>query len=148
MHGSIADIVQRQSSPITARGEESILEAAKIMKKRNIGALMIVDGKGILRGIVSERDITRKVLCVGAVPDQTKVSDVMTKDPHCITSTDTPLKALEIMRENNFRHLPVIKNKRPIAMVSVRDLYDCVFAQMEEDLRQREAFIFGSGYGG
>jgi len=51
------------------------------------------------------------------------------------------------MRTHGFRHLPVVDDGRAVGMVSVRDLYDAVKEQLEEDLQERDQYIFGSGYG-
>lgn len=149
MKGSIIpDVIGKSPDPIVMTIDETVLAAAKLMQEANISALMIIDNKDLLVGIVSERDITRKVTAAQLDPATTKLEAIMTKKPFCIRGEDPSIKALEIMRKHNIRHLPVAAKGKPIAMVSIRDLYACVYKQMEEDLRQREDFIFGSGYGG
>ena len=51
------------------------------------------------------------------------------------------------MSERGYRHLPVVDNGKVIGMVSIRDLYRMAKEMLEADLRDREAFIFGDGYG-
>jgi predicted transcriptional regulator len=53
-----------------------------------------------------------------------------------------------MMRERNYRHLPVVKDGRVVGMVSVRDLYAVYNGELEQDLKDRNAFIYGESYGG
>ena len=57
------------------------------------------------------------------------------------------MDALELMRERKFRHLPVAENGKVVGMVSIRDLYDAAKAELEENVRETEAFVFGDRYG-
>ena len=52
-----------------------------------------------------------------------------------------------MMRASGYRHLPVVDGKRVVGIVSVRDLYDTVLSELEDDIRDRDAFIHGVGYG-
>ena len=52
------------------------------------------------------------------------------------------------MRQKGFRHLPVVAGHKIIGLVSIRDLYSCVNTELEDNLRERDEFIFGVGYGG
>ena len=72
----------------------------------------------------------------------------MTKNPDCVGPDDTALSALETMRKKGFRHLPVVEDGKVVGVVSIRDLYASVKVQLEDDLRERDQFIFGAGYGG
>jgi CBS domain-containing protein len=116
------------------------------MAHRRIGAAMVLS-EGHLVGIFSERDLTHRVVAPGLDPDTTRVAAVMTSNPVTIGPRDNASDALELMRTHGFRHLPVVDDGRAVGMVSVRDLYDAVKVQLEEDLQERDAYIFGSGYG-
>ncbi len=141
----IPDIVNNQelyelSQSHTAR------DAAKLMAKVHISAVLVVaDGK--LLGIVTERDLTARIVALGANPDETPLSEIMTQDPDTLEPTDAPLDALELMRTRGYRHLPVVSSGVVVGMVSIRDLYAATKKQLEEDVRQREAFMFDTGYG-
>ena len=71
----------------------------------------------------------------------------MTPDPDTLSGDDLAGSALERMSERGYRHLPVVDNGKVIGMVSIRDLYRMAKEMLEADLRDREAFIFGDGYG-
>ena len=143
----IPDVVRDQ--PIYSLTKESTaLEAAKRMAESNVAAIVVIEEGGELVGIVTERDLTQRVLAKGLDPDGTSLADIMTESPHTLSPTDTALDALELMHTHNFRHLPVVDKDRVVAMVSIRDLYAVVKKDLEDDLRNIEAFAFGEPYGG
>jgi len=125
----------------------TVREAAKIMAKHHIGAVPVIK-QDKLKGILTERDLSVKIVAGGKDPDKIKVSQIMTKNPETVGPDDTAMSALEKMRARGFRHLPVVDKDQIIGMVSVRDLYASAKSQLEEDLKDRDAFIFGTGYGG
>jgi len=139
------DIVDQQEL-WTITPQTTVLEAVRLMTQRRIGAAMVLS-EGHLVGIFSERDLTHRVVAPGLDPAITRVAAVMTANPVTIGPRDTASEALELMRTHGFRHLPVVDDGRAVGMVSVRDLYDAVKEQLEEDLQERDQYIFGSGYG-
>lgn len=128
-------------------GDASVREAARLMADRHIGCVMIVED-GRLEGIFTERDLTVRIVAKGRDPAKTKLSQVMTKNPDTVSPDDTPAAALERMRERGFRHLPVLDGDRIVGIISIRDLYAEVNSELKDDIRHRDAFIFGVGYGG
>jgi CBS domain-containing protein len=140
----VPDIVHGQTLTVMEEGS-TVREAAQLMAKRRIGAVMILRGER-LEGILTERDVLTRVVAPGLDPDTTRIGQVMTRNPDCVRPDSRPVDALIRMREKGFRHLPVVENDRVVGMVSIRDLYDAVRQGLEEDLQEREAFIFGSGY--
>ena len=91
------------------------------MTAGKIGALMVMDG-GRLIGIFTERDALNKVLANNLDPGNTKVSEVMTKDPYCISPTTTVGDAMQLITGRQFRHLPIVENGKVLAVVSSGDL--------------------------
>src|SRR5665213_1494139 len=98
-----------------------VSECVRLMTAGKIGALIIMDG-GRLLGIFTERDALNKVLAGGLDPGNTKVSEVMTRDPYCIGPTTTVGDAMQLITERRFRHLPVVENGKVLAVVSSGDL--------------------------
>lgn len=97
-----------------------VSDAARVMKQRRIGAIIVLDGDK-LAGIFTERDALFRVVAEGRDPNATSVADVMTRNPVTI-HPDRPFEsALEIMHNGRFRHVPVVEGGRPIGMVSSRD---------------------------
>ena len=99
----------------------SITECVRLMTASKIGALMVMDD-GRLIGIFTERDALNKVLAANLDPRNTKVSEVMTKDPYCISPATTVGDAMQLITERRFRHLPIVDNGKVLAVVSSGDL--------------------------
>ena len=125
-------------TPVTASGTASVLAAALTMKRHNIGALMVVEGVRLI-GIFTERDALFRVLAPGLDPSATALGDVMTRQPQTIHPDEPFLRALRIMHEGRFRHLPVVEYDRPLGMVSVRDALDEDLYALRIDLAQHGA---------
>ena len=98
-----------------------VTECVRTMTAKKIGALVVMDGERLV-GIFTERDALNKVLAAGLEPGKTKVSEVMTKDPYSIPPTTTVGEAMELVTSRRFRHLPIVKNGKVLAVVSSGDL--------------------------
>ncbi len=127
--------------------QENVRAAAKMMREKRIAAVLVMEGEKLV-GIITERDMTCRVVAAGLDPDTTIARDIMTANPDTLSPDDTASDALNMMRERNYRHLPVVKADRVVGMVSVRDLYAVYKSELEEDLKDRNAFIYGESYGG
>src|SRR3954447_1488764 len=105
---------------LTVPAETSLREAARVMRDRNVGAAVVVDGARIA-GIFTERDLLRAV-ADGEQPDEGRVKSYMTHDPMTLPSDHAPSEAAQIMSERRFRHIPVVDDGRLVGIVSIRDL--------------------------
>jgi CBS domain-containing protein len=133
---SIRSIVTGQT-PISAAKTTTVVEAARLMKQQNIGALLVLDSSRLI-GIFTERDALFRVLAADRDPNATRLGDVMTAQPQTIGPDEPFLHALRIMYEGKFRHLPVVEFGRPLGMVSVRDALDDDLYALRVDLEQRQ----------
>ncbi len=124
-------------APITARKSLTVLDAARMMKAHNIGALMVVDGTRLV-GIFTERDALFRVLAEGRDPRATPLGEVMTTQPSTIHPDAPFIEALRTMHRGRFRHLPVVEFDRPLGLVSVRDALDDDLADLRMALEQQE----------
>ncbi len=141
----VPDLVSNQtlaSLPPTA----TVRDAVQVMAERHIGAVLVaIDGR--LQGIFTERDVLTRVVAAGLDPGDTALGGVMTPNPDTVGPGDTAFEALRRMSEHGYRHLPVVDDDEMVGIVSIRDLYAAVNKDLAEDLQQREAFIFDTGYG-
>jgi CBS domain-containing protein len=141
----VPDIVDQQKIELLS-ASTTVRDASRNMAERHIGAVLVGQGRR-LQGIFTERDVLTRVVARGLDPDTTPLDKVMTRDPDTVGPSDMALEVLERMRVSGYRHLPVVEEGQVIAIVSIRDLYAAVKRELEEDLQQREAFIFDTGYG-
>jgi CBS domain-containing protein len=146
MHRKVVpDIVSQQKIELLP-ASTTVRAAARNMAERHIGAVLVgQDGK--LQGIFTERDLLMRVVARVRDPDSTALGEVMTADPDTVGPNDLASLALERMRTSGYRHVPVVQNGAVVGIVSLRDLYAAAKSELEEDLQQREAFIFDTGYG-
>jgi len=117
-------------------------EAARFLADKEIGAIVIVDD-GQVTGILSERDLVFRIIAGGADADRVRVADIMTRDPITVQSADSLSSALGQMRDRKIRHLPVMDGDKLVGMMSIRDVFAAMKAELEHDLTEREAMIFG-----
>ena len=125
---------------------ETATQAAKSMVSWNIAAVVVVDDAENLIGIVTERDMTRKIVAEGKNPETTTLGDIMTPNPDTLKPDDTAGDALELMRSRRYRHLPVCEDGKVVGMVSIRDLYEVAKQDLEKSKEETEAFVFGDRY--
>ena len=125
---------------IPVPGTMSVREAAKLMKSKHYGAVLITEGDDLL-GIFTERDALYRVIASGLDPDATQVSAVMTKEPTTITPEKTFGHAMLIMHEGKFRHLPVVDNGRLVGMVSSRNALDPDLEEFVFEAHRRKQLI-------
>lgn len=119
LNKSIKDL--EPSQPICIESYEKIRSAIRLMQENYFGCLLVVQ-KEKLVGILSERDLMYKVaLHEKDVLDQ-EVHTIMTPDPVCLEDKDTVVFALNKMSVGGFRHIPILKNSKPIGMISIRDV--------------------------
>jgi CBS domain-containing protein len=127
-------VAERQ--PVMAPSITTVVEAARLMKRHDIGALLVVDHARLI-GIFTERDALFRVIAEGRDPEATPLHEVMTRDPRTI-SPDRPFgHALHIMYEGGFRHVPVVRDGRAIGVVSARDALGPEMRQFIADLDAR-----------
>jgi CBS domain-containing protein len=112
----------------------TVLEAAKAMKAKGIGSVL-VERDGELAGIFTERDLMNKVVAAGLDVSTTILDQVMTRDVMGLES-DKPLShALHLMHQHGFRHVPVLEKGRPIGMVSSRDALGLEWEQFVREVK-------------
>ena len=108
--------------PLTIPADATVLRAAKEMEKKDSSCVFVKSKRGIV-GIVTERDIARRVVGRGASPAETKVESVMTSPMKAISPDAKIEDALKMMSENKVRRLPVMDEKeRLVGLVSVSDV--------------------------
>lgn len=108
-------------SPITISAEAPVIEALQSLKSRKVGCLLVMERDRMI-GILSERDLLYKVAASKRPLDQVKIREVMTSDPVQLTPGDSIRFALHEMSVGGFRHIPVVQDNRPVAIISIKDV--------------------------
>lgn len=128
---TIRNIIGEQEL-LKLHGEDSVVDAARAMAERRVGAALVSDG-GETYGIVTDHDIVERVVALGMSPAETMLLHIMTPDPLAIGIDDTALDALFAMRDNNTRHLLVKDGSDVVGIISVRDLMRSLVGQILND---------------
>jgi CBS domain-containing protein len=109
------------AAPETVTPKTTLAEAAKLMERLDIGAVLVVESEQ-LRGIVTDRDIAVRGVARGLDPATAKVRDAFTPNAISISPTASVQDAIQMMRDHDVRRLPVVESGRPIGIVSLGDL--------------------------
>ena len=128
---TVADLMTKDV--LTVEPSDTIGEAAEKMHDANVGAVVVVEDMVRIVGIVTERDLMRAV-AQRARAAEARVRLWMTENPLTIEPETTVEDAAEIMFTRNFRHLPVVKDGRPLGIVSLRLLARWAFDQSKESV--------------
>ena len=118
--------------PLVAVQGTTIWEAIRIMREGRHGSVLVVDRNGgeHLVGIFTERDVLVRVWGAGLDINTTPVSKVMTKDPVVLKEDDILAYAIHLMAVRGFRHIPLVRDDRPIGFVSVRGILRYIAEQV------------------
>ena len=109
--------------------DSTVSEIADLMDLEDIGAVPILDDSFLLLGIVSERDIVRKLVKNGRDSDLVTAKDIMTKHIITVKKDTTLVEAVKLMKDNNIRHLPIIdEDKKLVNFISHRDIMSNSYA--------------------
>jgi CBS domain-containing protein len=115
-------ILERKGGDVaTIDAKKSVLEAAKLMNERHIGALVVTDGEKVV-GIFTERDVLNRIVAAGRTADSTLVETVMTSPMACCRRDTRLAECKTVMTTKRIRHLPVVEDGVLYGMISAGDI--------------------------
>merc|ERR1719232_536851 len=114
----------RPGKPLISHSSETVLDVCKMLANRRGYASLLTNDSGQLVGIITDKDITKRVVARFADPSSVIITSVMTKNPICVSMNDSAMEALTIMIENRFRHLPVVDEGGSV--VGLLDISKCL----------------------
>lgn len=133
---TIKSVMERKKF-LTAPPNTTVAQAARLMAGKNVGAVLVVQDDRLV-GIFSERDVVFRVVAKGLDPKTVILADAMTVDPKTLDSASSYGRALILMQENGFRHVPVVDNGRLVGIVSSRNAMDPDLEEFVFEERRRE----------
>ncbi|WP_296131695.1 CBS domain-containing protein [Pseudomonas sp. Ga0074129] len=142
---TVAEILRTkpQAAVYSVTPTTSVLDAIKLMAEKGIGALVVLDEKGRLVGIVSERDYARKVALLERSAFNVAISEIMTADVLTVSPRDTSSFCMQLMTDRHLRHLPVLAEGELIGLLSIGDLVKHTIADQASLIKQLEQYIRG-----
>jgi CBS domain-containing protein len=138
----IADLLRHKGSDVaTVPPGISVAGLLEDLARHNVGAMVVCDEGGTVVGIVSERDVVRKLHERGADLLHAPVSEIMTTSVVTCEPTETVDSLASIMTERRIRHMPVVADGRLVGIVSIGDVVKSRIQQLESDREQLESYI-------
>jgi CBS domain-containing protein len=117
-------------------------EAVRLMAEKNIGALVVVEHGNVV-GLVSERDIARKLVLMARSPIDTLLGDIMSSPVMYVRPHQTSDECMALMTQNRLRHLPVMDQGQLIGLISIGDLVKATISAQQFIIEQLEHYITG-----
>ena len=136
-------LADKNTHVISVRPEDTLRQAVEILSEKRIGALVVTDDAGDLRGILSERDIVRKL---AETPGQTlpqQVAENMTREVQTCAPDDALISVLRRMTDGRFRHMPVIDHGKLCGMITIGDVIQYRLRSLEHEALQLKQLIVG-----
>jgi CBS domain-containing protein len=119
MARSVGDIMTR--NPRTVDAGDSVVEAARQMRDGDFGSVLVLRDVRV-DGIVTDRDIAVRAVAEGRDPESTPVSEISSTGVASVEPNQSIEEAVQTMREQDIRRLPVVENGRPVGILSLGDL--------------------------
>jgi CBS domain-containing protein len=143
---TVKDILEDKAKAVWSISPKAkVFDALKLMSEKEIGALMVQDEKGGIRGIISERDYARKVILLGKASKETMVEEIMTpeKSMYFIKPSTTVEECMVLMTGKHIRHLPICEEGKFIGLISIGDVIKSLLTEKEDLIEQLSNYIAG-----
>jgi CBS domain-containing protein len=142
---TVREILQHKGSQVwTIAPEATVHDALVEMAEKNVGALLVTDAGGRVRGIFTERDYARHVVDKGDNVGTIPVGEVMTEQVRGIAPERTVEECMAVMTQNRNRHLPVFDDGTLVGIISIGDVVNAVIHEKDFVIDQLEHYIAGS----
>lgn len=140
----ITEILRNKGADVTTIAPDiTVRELITLLADHNIGAVVVSSDGSAVEGIVSERDVVRR-LRSGAEMLDAAVSDIMTSDVQTVSPTVTVHELSKLMTERRIRHVPVLVDGRLSGLVSIGDVVKSRIGELEFEREQLEHYIVTS----
>ena len=140
----VADVIARKGSHVTnVSPDTSVLDVLKIMANQNIGSVVVLED-GNYKGIMTERDYSRKVILKGKSSTDTKVSEIMSSDFPRVTTSDSIDYCMQLMSDKNIRYLPVFDGEQLSGIISINDVVKETILSQQETITQLKDYLHSS----
>ncbi len=144
MNATVQKILDSKGGDVIAiRPQDTLGDAVGILRDKRIGALVVTDANGTLQGILSERDIVRKLADAPGRTLPHKVEEVMTAKVETCTPDEALVSVLRRMTQGRFRHMPVVGAGGLTGMITIGDVVNYRLTELEHEALQLKQLIVG-----
>ncbi len=138
----VSQILQSKGGAITTVAPDTpILDIAKLLKEKGIGAVVVLDGDERIAGILSERDIVRSLADHGETLAKRTAADLMTREVETCKPSQTVTDVMRMMTEKRFRHVPVVDKGKLVGIISIGDAVKARIEDLEYEANALHSFI-------
>jgi len=130
----MSDFVRNQD-PLTLPPDSTVEEACRCMRDRRVGAVLVTEDDGCLVGVFTGRDAVHRVLAEGKSASDTRLADVMTRDPNAMPPGKTAIEVLRLMEDGRYRHVPIVEGGKVVGIVSRYDFSGLELDRLDEETR-------------
>lgn len=143
-HSKVARLLSGKGDMVcSVRPTDTIHDAVLLLKEKSIGAVIVTDQDGQLQGILSERDIVRRMADTPGKTLPQTVESLMTRDVQTCTPDDLLEDLLRRMTKGRFRHMPVMRNNQLCGMITIGDVVNYRLNELEYETLQMRQMIVG-----
>lgn len=140
----VTDALRRKGgSVVTIRGDRTVRDLLALLAEHRIGAVVVSDDGAAVAGIVSERDVVRRLYDAGDRVLDGAVADIMTAEVHTCGPEATLDELMPVMTEHRIRHVPVLVDGRLAGIVSIGDVVKHRMAEVQAERDQLSDYITG-----
>ena len=146
---TIASVLRNKGSDVlTVRRTATLAEVIVALADRRVGIAVVLSPEGVLEGVISERDVIRKLAAHGAAALALTVDETMTRNVVTASPSTTIDQAMAVMSAGRFRHMPVLDNGVLVGIVSIRDAVGTKVGIQETEVESLRAYVAGQQRGG
>lgn len=138
---TVKDILSRKPETVFIHQGATVLDALKLMAEKNIGSVVVTDDEGNYKGIVTERDYSRKVVLKGKNSTSTPVEEIMTTDCPTVGLKDGVEHCRQLMTSMNIRYLPVFSGNELKGIISMSDVVKETIAMQQQTIDHYKQYI-------
>ena len=137
----VEDVFRTRGKVYRVGASVPVRQAAERMNDSRIGCLMVTDAQGNVVGILTERDILRKVVAAARDPETTSVREVMSERIVSCGLNTSITRAQQLMAQHEIRHLPIMENGHLLGMISSRDILSYQLSSVESIVRRQSRVL-------
>jgi CBS domain-containing protein len=139
---NINEVIAAKASQtvVTISPDATVRALVTLLAEHNIGAVIVSTDGTTVAGIVSERDVVRRLLTADALLDQA-VSAIMTSDVRSVEPSATLDSTRRLMTDNRFRHVPVVADGQLRGIISIGDVVKAYIDQVEFERDQLDSYV-------
>ncbi|MBP6941609.1 MAG: CBS domain-containing protein [Syntrophorhabdaceae bacterium] len=143
---TVRDILKNKKSEVWSISPKAmVFDALALMGEKEIGALMVIDEKGKVAGIISERDYARKIILVGKTSKETPVEQIMTpaSQMYTVKPETTVDDCMVLITGKKIRHIPVFEGEKFLGVISIGDVVKSIISEQETLIEHLSNYIAG-----